>query len=154
MGFTVYASTFRDREFDLEASTVMSDLNGLGRRFLRLPGSEPIMVMHRAECELPDLESTAPIDPSRNECIAFARCKVQSSLNPLISLGSFLVCARRLARRLPVEIRVFVSDDFGVVSNSGLDARSISLAKILGILLVGVVTAPIWLIVNLRAAFR
>jgi len=61
--------------------------------------------------------------------------EVQYSLNPLISLSSFMASARKLACQAPNDMHINLSDDLGIVS--GVDAHSNSVGTLVGLSLLG-----------------
>ena len=136
MGFTVYASC-HVRKNSGSASAAVDAMRQLDHKSLLVPGADPIYARFE---DLSVVEAVAGFDKA-----AWLFSKVQFALNPPLAQLIFILRLRRIARRFGDDVYVRLNDDGGDIG----DARRVHLSDILGRAAIGVITAPIWLLLIL-----
>lgn len=131
MGFTVYASCYLKPGSE-QGPAAVTALRSLHQKSLWVPSAEPIYG---------DFDKLTLLDPRKGfDRVAWMLSKVQFALNPPLAEAIFIWKFRRVARRFRGIVYIYLSDDAGEIG----DASRVHMVDMLGRVLLGALTAPIW----------
>jgi hypothetical protein len=145
VGWTIYLDISKNLNGSLDENILKDEIEKICSRQIKIPGSEPLWTTPGI-----NLDRLPGEQLPNYKRLSYYFSKIQSSLNPFLSIVLTIMTAKKLSKKFGDEIHVSIHDDLELPIKKIEDYLWIELISwtVLGILF-----TPIWLIVLLILKF-